>query len=127
FCIDDPLFIWMAEQISRHPSDPYGFQVNWMGAPEPMWSAMQNPPLCSVYIAVVGALFGWNELALHSAFLLWPVAAVIVTYRIARRFCSQPALAALLTLFTPVFLVSATNVMCDVMLLALYVWAVEFC
>src|SRR5256886_1253156 len=36
------------------------------------------------------------------------------------------AAAALVTIFTPVFLVSATGVMCDVMMLALWLWALEF-
>src|SRR2546422_5508119 len=29
FHIDDPLFLWMAQQIAKHPLDPYGFDVNW--------------------------------------------------------------------------------------------------
>ena len=28
FHIDDPLFLWMAQQIAHHPGDPYGFAVN---------------------------------------------------------------------------------------------------
>jgi 4-amino-4-deoxy-L-arabinose transferase-like glycosyltransferase len=152
FHIDDPLFLWMAQQISAHPLDPYGFQVNWMGVPEPMWHAMQNPPLCSYFIAIVASMFGWSEIALHSAFLIWPVAAILGTFAVAQRCCRHlklhsvgsaqltspdregstaqphftlPFLVSLLTLFAPVFLVSATNVMCDVMLLAFYVWSIE--
>jgi hypothetical protein len=125
FHIDDPLFLWMAAQIRRHPLDPYGFNVNWIGAPEPMWSAMQNPPLCSYFIAAVSAVIGESEIALHAAFLIWPVLTVLTAFALARRFCQSPLTAALLTLFTPVFLVSATNVMCDVMLLALYLLAIE--
>src|SRR5438270_5558613 len=30
FHIDDPLFLWMAQQIAKHPLDPYGFEVNWV-------------------------------------------------------------------------------------------------
>jgi 4-amino-4-deoxy-L-arabinose transferase-like glycosyltransferase len=125
FHIDDPLFIWMAQQIAKHPLDPYGFEVNWASFPEPMWQQMQNPPLCSYYIALVGSVFGWSEIALHVAFLFWATMSILGTFALARRFCPQPFLAALLTLFTPVFLVSATNVMCDVMLLALWVWSIE--
>jgi hypothetical protein len=125
FHIDDPLFLWMAAQIRRHPLDPYGFNVNWIGAPEPMWSAMQNPPLCSYFIAAISAVAGESEIALHAAFLIWPILAMLAVFALARRFCQSPVIAALLTLFTPVFLVSATNVMCDVMLLALYLLAIE--
>ena len=125
FGIDDPLFLWMAEQIARHPFDPYGFEVNWGGSLQPMWIPMQNPPLGSYYIAAVVAAAGWGETALHTAFLLPAVAAILGTHALARRFCPDAQTAALLTLFTPVFLVSATNVMCDVMLVAFWVWSIE--
>jgi hypothetical protein len=125
FHIDDPLFLWMAQQIAKHPLDPYGFSVNWATSPEPMWKVMQNPPLCSYYIAAVASLVGWSEPALHFAFLLWPIMSILATFAIARRFCREPFTAALLTLFTPAFLISATNVMCDVMLLALWLWSIE--
>lgn len=126
FHIDDPLFIWMAQQIDRQPLNPYGFAVNWSSYPRPMWEEMQNPPLCSYYISVLLPFFGTSEVALHAAFLVWPVLAVTGVYQLARRLCDAPFTVALLTLCTPVFLISATNVMCDVMLLALFVWAIEF-
>jgi 4-amino-4-deoxy-L-arabinose transferase-like glycosyltransferase len=44
---------------------------------------------------------------------------------LAQRLSGSPLLGALLVLFTPVFLVSATTVMCDVWLLALWVWSVD--
>lgn len=126
FHIDDPLFLWMAQQITRHPFAPYSFQVNWSSYFRPMWEEMQNPPLCSYYLAAAMRLLGMAEVFLHAAFVLWAVLAVIGVYHLARRFCPDPFFAGLLTLFTPVFLVSATNVMCDIMLLALFVWTVEF-
>lgn len=125
FHIDDPLFLWIAQQVSQHPDDPYGFSVNWYGFAQPMFSIMQNPPLNSYYMALAATLLGWSEPAMHGAFLVPAVAATLGTFFLARRFCDSPLLAALLTLFTPVFLVSATGVMCDVWLLALWVWSVE--
>jgi 4-amino-4-deoxy-L-arabinose transferase-like glycosyltransferase len=126
FHIDDPLFLWMAQQVVKHPLDPYGFDLNWVSFVQPMSIVMQNPPLCSYYIAAVASLFGWSEPSLHIAFIFWAIMAVLGTFALARRFCRNPLMAALLTLFMPVFLVSATSVMCDVMMLALWVWAVEF-
>jgi hypothetical protein len=90
-----------------------------------MFSVMQNPPLSSYYMALAATFLGWSEPAMHGAFLVPAVAATLGTFFLARRFCDSPLLAALLTLFTPVFLVSATGVMCDVWLLALWVWSVE--
>ena len=124
FNIDEPLFLWTARQIQAHPGNPYGFNVNWYGAAMPMSSVTKNPPLASYYLALAAKLFGWNEAGMHAAFLLPALAAIWGTYRLARRLCRWPLLAALATLFTPVFLVSATTVMCDVMMLAFWVWAV---
>jgi 4-amino-4-deoxy-L-arabinose transferase-like glycosyltransferase len=124
FNIDDPLFIWTAQQIHAHPADPYGFKVNWYGTMEPMWWVTQNPPLAGYYLALAAGVVGWSEVALHFAFLLPAVAAILGTYRLARRLCQSPMLAALATLFAPVFLVSSTTVMCDVTMLAFWVWAV---
>jgi 4-amino-4-deoxy-L-arabinose transferase-like glycosyltransferase len=126
FNADDPLFLWMAQQIAKHPLDPYGFDVNWSSFTQPMSLVMQNPPLCSYYIAAVASVFGWSELALHSAFFFWAVLSVLGTFALARRFSREPFIVALVTIFTPVFLVSATSVMCDVMMLALWLWALEF-
>jgi 4-amino-4-deoxy-L-arabinose transferase-like glycosyltransferase len=124
--MDDPLFIWAAQQIHAHPLDPYGFEVNWYGTPLPMWNVTENPPLASYYIAVAARILGWSEVSLHVAFLLPAIAVVLGTYRLARRLCGHPLLAAGLTLFTPVFAVSSTTVMCDVLMLAFWVWAVVF-
>lgn len=126
FHVDDPLFLWMAHQIVKHPLDPYGFNVNWSSFAQPMSVVMQNPPLCSYYTAAIAAFFGWSELVLHLAFLFWAIISVLGTFAVARRFCREPLLVALFTLFTPVFLVSATSVMCDVMMFAFWVWALEF-
>lgn len=125
FHIDDPLFLWMAQQMSINPADPYGFAVNWYTTTQPMFSIMQNPPLSSYYMALMASLFGWSEPAMHGAFLVPAVAAVLGTFFLARRLSGSPLLAAFLLLFTPVFLVSATGVMCDVWLLAFWVWSIE--
>jgi 4-amino-4-deoxy-L-arabinose transferase-like glycosyltransferase len=126
FYVDDPLFIWMAQQIVRHPLDPYGFDVNWSSFTQPMSAVMQNPPLCSYYIAAIAGLFGWKEPVLHVGFLVWAIILISGAFALARRFCQDAFSGALLTLFTPIFLVSATTVMCDIMMLALWIWALEF-
>jgi len=123
FHIDDPLFIWTAQWISHHPFDPFGFMVNWYGSAEPMAAIMRNPPLSSYGLAAVGAFFGWGERTLHLAFLAPALACVVGTYRLAQQLCRYPLGAALATLVCPAFLLSATTVMCDVTMLAFWVWA----
>jgi hypothetical protein len=126
FNIDDPLFIWGARQIYLHPGDPYGFDANWAQTVFPMWNVMDNPPLACYYLALSAGFFGWSEIGLHLAFLLPALAVVLGTRRLAGRFCRHPSLAALATLFTPVFMVSGMTVMCDMLMLAFWVWAVIF-
>jgi len=124
FHIDDPLFLWTARQIASHPLDPYDFKVNWYGTEMAMTKVTKNPPLTSYYIALVASIFGIREIPLHLSFLVFSIAVVIGTYILARRWCSQPMIAALAGLVTPVFLVSSTSVMSDVMMLAFWVWAI---
>jgi hypothetical protein len=126
FHVDDPLFVWTAQHIAHHPLDPYGFRVNWYGTESPIADITKNPPLASYYLAAVGNLFGWSERALHLALLLPPLAVVLGTYKLARRFTKFPIFAAAAVLFSPGFLVSSTTVMCDVLLLTFWIFAVIF-
>lgn len=90
FYIDDPLFVWCARQIQSHPLDCYGFNVNWDGQEKPMAAVTQNPPLSAYYLALIGSLMGWSEIALHAGCLLPTLAVVFGTFYLARHFCSIP-------------------------------------
>jgi 4-amino-4-deoxy-L-arabinose transferase-like glycosyltransferase len=126
FHMDDTLFIAAAKHIQSDPTNFYGFNINWYGLKMPMAEVAKNPPLACYYIALVAGLLGWNEIVLHIAFVVPAVAAALGSFYLAKQFCSQPVLAALASVLTPVFLVSSTNVMCDTMMLAFWVWAVVF-
>ncbi|MEY2562386.1 MAG: hypothetical protein QOH88_579 [Verrucomicrobiota bacterium] len=106
--------------------NPYGFEVNWYGYTMPMHEVTKNPPLACAYIALISSIFGESEVALHLGFLAQAAAVVLGTYQLARRLCANPFPAALAALFTPVFLVSSTTVMCDTLMLAFWIWAVVF-
>src|SRR5579872_772644 len=123
FHVDDPLFVWSGQQIAKHPLDPYGFQVVWDNYSEPMSEITKNPPLACYYAAAIGWIAGWSERALHLGFLLPALALVLGTYRLSTRFTQSPLIATAAALLTPGVLVSASSVMCDVMLLAFWIWA----
>jgi len=123
FHVDDTLFVMAAKQIVKHPLDPYGFHLVWVATDLPMWEVTKNPPLASYYTAIVGAFAGWSERALHTAFLIPAIVLVLGTYRLARRFTRFPLLAAAAALLTPGVIVSATSLMCDTIMLALWVLA----
>ena len=124
--MDDTLFIWTARQIIERPWDFYGFSANWDGKAAQAVEIIKNPPLAAYYLAAAGYFYGFTERALHMAFIIPAVFAVLGTYALSRRFTSMPLAAALAAFATPAFLVSATTLMCDVMMLAFWVWAVFF-
>jgi 4-amino-4-deoxy-L-arabinose transferase-like glycosyltransferase len=124
FNIDDPLFLWAAKHIVQHPLDPYGFPVVWYRTSMPMSEVMKNPPLASYFLALIGFWAGWSEPVLHSLFLLPAVAVILAIHQVAREMTRSPLTAAIATLATPVFLISATSVMCDVPMLALWLFAI---
>lgn len=126
YTVDDPLFLWLAEHVQEHPLDFFGFTVNWYGTQEPMWAVTKNPPLMGYVLALAAVVVGWSERALHLVCILPAVAAALGTLRLARATSQRPVEAALIAIFSPVFLVSSTNVMCDTLMLALWVWAVIF-
>lgn len=122
FQIDDPLFVWAARHVAANPFDFFGFDVLWYSTREPMWQVTQNPPLGCYYLAAVGSVFGWSEKVLHAAMILPAWAVLAGTYVLAQRLGTRPLPAALVTLATPVFILSATSVMCDVPMLAIWMW-----
>jgi len=126
FHIDDPMYLWTAQQIHKSPADFYGLVVNWFGYLDTMYLANQNPPLSSYYIALVALLFGWSETAIHMGFLLPAIAVSTGTYTLAKYYASPSVLAGLLAVVSPVFLVSASNIMTDIFMVALYTWAIYF-
>ena len=122
--MDDPLFVFAARQIVQRPLDPYGFNVIWYESLNRMADVTMNPPLACYYGAAVGRIAGWSERSFHLAFLAPALALILGTYRLAKHFTQLPLLAGLATLLTPGILVSACSVMCDTMMVALWVWAV---
>jgi tetratricopeptide (TPR) repeat protein len=122
--VDDALFVWAGEWIQHHPTDFFGSEVNISNSTIPMWKANCNPPLMSCFLAGVASLFGWDEMVLHLAGLAVAFAAALGIYSLARRWCERPLMATLIGMITPVFLVSSTTLMCDVLMLAFWVWAV---
>ncbi len=120
--VDDPLFLWSARQIQTDPLDFYGFDVNWYGRSDPMSAVMQNPPGFPYFLALWATVFGWSEVAVHWCVFLFAAATAIGVSLLARYFHARPPDVALISMFCPVFLLSATTAMCDVMMLCFWVW-----
>lgn len=120
---DDALFVWAAEWIKQHPFDFYGSSVNWWVSDVPMWVANWNPPLFSYYLAVVATFLGGTETMLHLGCYGVSAVACLGMYSFAQKWCRRPLLATIVAMFTPAFLVSSSTLMCDVLMLAFWIWA----
>jgi 4-amino-4-deoxy-L-arabinose transferase-like glycosyltransferase len=120
FNVDDPLFVWAADRIRVEPLRPYLFSVNWYGTDQPIWRVAQNPPLQSYYLAAVRASFGTSEAVLHLAMLVPVLVCVVSVWDLARSLWANQLAAVVWTVATPTFAVSASTVMCDVPMLALW-------
>lgn len=121
--IDDPLFVWQAKYLQQKPLDPFGFETNWFGISQSMLTNVQNPPVTCYWLALAGFV-SWEEAWLHLALLPFPLLAIWGVIQLARRLEADPFWAALLTLGSAGFLVSATNLMCDTMLTCGIVWSI---
>ena len=124
FNIDEPVYLWIARHIQSNPLDFFGFKLNWYGIEMDVFSINKNPPFVPYYIALITGLFGWKETIIRIFFLVPAVGLSLGTYFLARSFCSSPHFAVMLTIFSPVFLVSSTNVTASTTMLAFYVWAI---
>ena len=124
FHMDDPLFLWAARHIQINPANPYDFTVNWYGVEQPMSQVMENPPLASYYLALVGKTVDLTEVAAHTALLVPVLAAAYGMFLLARRFCRDPVTAVAVSVLTPAFFVSSLTVMSDALMLALWIFAV---
>jgi len=122
--MDDPLVVWTAQRIAEHPADFYGFEVNWYGYNTPMMRTDLNPPGAAYYTAIFGVLFHWRESAIHSAVALIAVVLILGMYWLARQMGGEPLPAAAIALVSPGVFVSMGTVMTDLLMTALWVWAV---
>lgn len=120
FHIDDPTFIGMAKHIQSNPLDYFGYYMQFSPP------VITNPPLVAYFIAIPGYFFGYSEISIHSAFMLPAFAAIVGTYLLARDLCTKPFIATFAALSTPVFLVSSTTAMCDVLMLSFWVFSIYF-
>lgn len=61
FRVDEPYYLAITKQIFAHPFNPYGFQINWLGTPEPVISSFANSPLVPAWLAAWNLVFPLSE------------------------------------------------------------------
>ena len=116
--IDDTVVLTVAKQILRDPLRPFDADINWLGDLEPLFETTTNPPLVSYYLAPFIARFGFSEVALHGAMLLFLVILALAAVELSRRFAEGSWWPVLFVMTSPAVVIS-NNVMRDTAMAAL--------
>jgi len=88
-----------------------------------MYENLLTPPLFSYLLAAWGELFGLQEISCHIFQLLVALAATAGIFFLADEFECDPFLVTLLSIVSPLFILSATVVMCDLLMLTFWIWS----
>lgn len=131
FHIDDTYFIAIAENILRHPAQPFYGKValvdedfltfKKMGREPNTFESMSHPPLLPYFIALVASITGnITERSLHIFYTLFSALAAVSAYFLGKRFTRHPLVIALLLISSPIFILSSQSIMTDMVMLAFY-------
>ncbi|MBI1387353.1 MAG: hypothetical protein GC154_02765 [bacterium] len=113
FHIDDTVVLAASQNIIQNPLDPFASDFDWFGQLQPLWKVTTNPPVLSYYLAPFVSLFGYNEIALHAAMMLFVFMLGWGAALLSDRFCHGSVWPWLFILTSPAVVVSG-NVMRDV-------------
>ncbi|MBL7224285.1 MAG: hypothetical protein ISS72_10565 [Candidatus Brocadiae bacterium] len=113
FHIDDTFVLRVSEQILKEPLRPFDTTINWGRGENSIFERTKNPPFLSYYLAPVAALFGYSELALHGAMLVFLVMLAVGAGLLGRWFWVDEWWPMLFVMLSPAVVVSS-NVMRDV-------------
>ena len=93
FHVDDAYFLSLAQEIPKHPLDPYAGAAgldrgdyaifSGEGRAPSTFEAMSHPPLVPCVLAAAGTLFGYREAPLHLTFLAFALAAALAFHELA--------------------------------------------
>jgi len=111
--IDDTFVLAVSDQILKDPLRPFDTTINWRNDPMPIREITKNPPLLSYYLAPFIAEWGYDEIALHGAMMVFLVLLAVGAALVGAWFWVGPWWPMLFVMFSPLVLVSP-NVMRDV-------------
>jgi 4-amino-4-deoxy-L-arabinose transferase-like glycosyltransferase len=132
FQLDDAYYLTGARYVQTDPAHPFlakvaitGVEVDMRGHPHPAFDVW--------FLGLLLWLFGAaREVPLHLVYALFTLLATAAVFFLARRFTSRPAIATLLFIATPAFVVHGNGLESDIPFLALvlagvagYLYAVD--
>jgi hypothetical protein len=123
---DDVYYLAMARNALVDPMHPMQMGYTFQGARVSM-AGHPHPPLNACILALLLRSFGGvREIPFHIAYIGFSLIAAISMYALARRFTTEPLLAALLFVSVPAFVVNGNSLEADLPFLALWMAGFAF-
>ncbi|HEX5000084.1 MAG TPA: hypothetical protein VFY29_17825, partial [Terriglobia bacterium] len=117
--MDEHIFLNIARSAQTHWFFPQDTPGMFFGSVVPDFASHTHPPVGEYYLALIYAVMGrFEDTPFRLAFSVFPIAAVLAFYSLARRFVAEPLWVALLFALSPAFVVYAPTLMMDVPMLA---------
>ncbi|MBI2627793.1 glycosyltransferase family 39 protein, partial [Candidatus Nomurabacteria bacterium] len=123
--IDDIVFLYISNQITKEPLKPYSFNLEWSTL-SGLATHITDPPLISYYAALITVLFGESKLVLHTSYIIFPLLAGVSMYYISKKFTQKPLFPTLFLITSATFVVMSHNFMLDIPFLALFLASLCF-
>jgi 4-amino-4-deoxy-L-arabinose transferase-like glycosyltransferase len=117
--IDDPIYVAYAQQIAKHPGDPYGFEAYWDELPEPAMNVGTVPCVLPYWLAGAITLFGDHPVAWKLSLFPFALALTASLAFLLGRFAKPLATPVLFALALGPTVLPGFNLMLDVPALAL--------
>src|SRR5262247_682206 len=117
--LDEHIFLHIAQSVRTNWFFPQDTPWVFFGTRGANLAAHTHPPVGEYYLALLYSIFGqFREVPFRIAFSIFPIAAVLGFYNLARRFTPHPFLVALMLAFSPAFFVYTPTLMMDIPMLA---------
>jgi 4-amino-4-deoxy-L-arabinose transferase-like glycosyltransferase len=117
--LDEHIFLQIARSAQTNWMFPQDTPEVFFGIVVPNFAAHTHPPVGEYFLALLYLLLGsFHEVPFRLAFSIFPIAAVLGFYSLARRFTPHPFLVTLMLAFSPAFFVYSPTLMMDIPMLA---------
>ena len=117
--LDEHIFLQIARSAQTNWMFPQDTPEIFFGIVVPNFAAHTHPPVGEYFLALLYMVLGsFHEVPFRLAFSIFPVAAVLGFYSLARRFVPHPFLVTLMLAFSPAFFVYSPTLMMDIPMLA---------
>src|SRR5262245_60885631 len=117
--LDEHIFLHVAQSVRTNWFFPQDTPWVFFGTRGASLAAHTHPPVGEYYLALLYSIFGqFREVPFRIAVSVFPIAAVLGFYNLARRFTPHPFLVALIFAANAAFFVYSSTMMMDIPMLA---------